>query len=407
MCGLARPCVSEYKSRSNSLNHAESWGEDLIRRFDTSFERQYWLGLALAIVAFALALDVLIRHDPISVDFHTYLAASRVGLERGWSHVYDQGLVAVAQYQMSPNQITQPFLSPPAVAFATAPLAGFPYQTAYVIWAIFCFAVFAAAMAWSGTSKGMSRWIAVIGALAPWFVMHSVNVGQVVPLVAAGAAIAWRLLRDKREVLAGVALVAIMLKPNTAVLVPFAVLFAGRFRAFASWAFATGAVGIILLLTFGMGGLSEYVTQLRGPLPYGADNLTLHGALAVTGTFALALRVLIVGAVLAASYKLRHEPGLVIPLAIVGSLVISPYLHASDLCMLAAAGFMVWETRPTWRWRAILVAGWLLASPFLYLKGYSPHLNRWPWFEYALLLAFVIAAWWPLTRRAGSRQLLA
>lgn len=360
--------------------------------------------MALAIVAFALVLDVLIRHDPISVDFHTYLAASRVGLERGWSHVYDQGLVAVAQYKLSPNQITQPFLSPPTVAFATAPLAGLPYQTAYVVWAFFCFAVFAAAMAWSATSQGMSRWIAVIGALAPWFVMHSVNVGQVVPLVAAGTVIAWRLLRDKRDVLAGVALLAIMLKPNTSVLLPFAVLFAGRFRAFASWAVATGLLGVILLLTFGVGGISEYITQLRGPLPYGADNLTLHGALAVTGAFALAIRILIVVAVLAASYKLRHTPGLVLPLAIVGSLVISPYLHASDLCMLAAAGFMVWETRPTWSWRAILVVGWLLASPFLYLKGYSPHLNRWPWFELVLLLAFVIAAWWPLTTRADSRR---
>ena len=376
----------------------------MIKRLNTSSDRQYWLGMALAIVAFALALDVLIRHDPISVDFHTYLAASRVGLEHGWSHVYDQGLVAVAQYKLSPNQITQPFLSPPTVAFATAPLAGIPYQTAYVIWAIFCFAVFAAAMAWSATSKGMSRWIAVVGALAPWFVMHSVNVGQVVPLVAAGTVIAWRFLRDRREMLAGVALLVIMLKPNTAVLVPFAVLFAGRFRAFASWMFATGALGIVLLLTFGMSGISEYVTQLRGPLPYGADNLTLHGVLGVTGAFALALRVLIVAAVLAASYKLRETPGLVIPLAILGSLVISPYLHASDLCMLAAGGFMVWETRPAWRWRAILVAGWLLASPFLYLKGYSPHLNRWPWFEYALLLAFVIAAWWPLTAWADFRR---
>lgn len=376
----------------------------MINRINVSAERRYWLAMALAIVAFALALDLLIRHDPISVDFHTYLAASRVGVERGWSHVYDQGLVAVAQYKLSPNQITQPFLSPPTVAFATAPLVGVPYQTAYVIWALFCFAAFAAAMAWSGTSKGMSRWIAVIGALSPWFVMHSVNVGQVVPLVAAASVIAWRLMRDQRDVPAGIALVAIMLKPNTSVLVPFAVLFMGRFRAFASWTVATGVLGVILLLTFGTSGISEYVTQLRGPLPYGADNLTLHGVLGITGAFALALRILIIAAVLAASYKLRETPGLVIPLALVGSLVISPYLHGSDLCMLAAAGFMVWETRRTWSWRAILVAGWLLASPFLYLKGYSPHLNRWPWFEYAFLLAFVIAAWWPLTAWADFRR---
>ncbi|HYL08568.1 MAG TPA: glycosyltransferase family 87 protein [Candidatus Udaeobacter sp.] len=367
-----------------------------------SIERRYWLALALAVVVFALALDVLIRHDPISVDFHTYLAASQVGLERGWSHVYDQSTVISEQYELDPAQRLQPFLSPPTVAFATAPLTLLPYDAAYFVWAIFCFAVFAASMAWSGTSKGLSRWIAVVGALAPWWVMHAVNVGQVVPIVAAGTVVAWRMLRDKREILAGVALLAILLKPNTAILVPVAVLFAGRFRAFASWVVGAAVLSVVVLMTFGTDGIAAYIAQLRGPLPTGADDLTLHGVLGATGAFALVVRVLIVGAVLAASYKLRETPGLVVPLAIVGSLVIAPYLHASDLCMLAGAGFMVWETRPVVSWRALLAAGWLLASPFLYLEGYSPHLKQWPWFEFALLAAFVIAAWGPLTRWADS-----
>ena len=376
----------------------------MVNRLNVPAERRYWLVLAFAVVAFALALDLLIRHDPISVDFHTYLAASQVGLDRGWSHVYDQGLVAIEQKELAPDQKSQPFLSPPTVAFAAAPLAAIPYDTAYVIWAVFCFAAFAAAMAWSGVSKGLSRWIAVVGALSPWWVMHAVNVGQVVPLVAAGTLVSWRLLREKREVLAGVALLAIMLKPNTAVLVPFAVLFAGRFKAFASWAGGIAALAVVLLLTFGTSGISDYVMQLCGPLPTGADDLTLHGALGATGAFALFLRILIVGAVLAASYKLRNSIGLVLALAIVGSLVISPYLHASDLCMLAAAGFLVWESRPAVSWRAFLVAGWLLASPYIYLKGYSLHLKHWPWFELVLLLVLVIAAWWPLTARADSRR---
>jgi hypothetical protein len=371
---------------------------------DRSIERRYWLALALGVVAFALALDVLIRHDPISVDFHTYLAASQVGLERGWSQVYDQSTVISEQYELAPGQRLQPFLSPPTVAFATAPLTVLPYGAAYVTWAVFCFAAFAASMAWSGTSKGLSRWIAVAGALAPWWVMHSVNVGQVVPLVAAGTVVAWKLLRDKRDILAGLALLAILLKPNTAILVPFAVLAAGRLRAFASWLVGAAVIAAVVLLTFGTEGIAAYITQLRGPLPTGADDLTLHGVLGATGAFALALRALIFGAVLAASYKLRDEPGLVMPLAIVGSLVIAPYLHASDLCMLAGAGFMVWETRAVVSWRALLAGGWLLSSPFLYLEGYGPHLKQWPWFEFALLAAFVIAAWRPLTSWADSRR---
>ncbi len=373
-------------------------------------ENRVALAVAFGFVALALILDVAIRHDPISVDFHTYLAAAQVGLRDGWANLYDQGLVAVQQRAISPPesgwrpaQIAQPFLSPPTVAFLTAPLAGLPLNVAYVVWAFFIFAAFALALAWAGVSTGWARWIAVIGALTPWFVMHAVNVGQVVPLVAAGTVVGWRLLRDRRDVLAGLAFVTILLKPNTAVLVPIALLFAWRVRAFATWLAGAVAVMLAVVLTMGVDGVSAYLTQLQEPLPTGADNLTLHGALYATGTFALLLRVLIVGAVLAAAYKLRSSPGLVVPLAIVGSLIVAPYLHGSDLCLLAAAAWMVWEERPAMSWRVPLAIGWVLASPYLYLKGFSPELKLWPWLEIALLLAMVIAAWWPLTMWADSR----
>src|SRR5207248_2093097 len=246
-------------------------------------------------VTVALLLDVLIRHDPISVDFHTYVAASEVVLERGWTHIYDTGLVGIEQKELAPGLVAQPFLSPPTVALLTIPLVRLPLEVAYVVWALVLFGAFAAALAWAGVSNGLSRWIAVVGALAPWWVMHAINVGQVVPLVAA------------------------------------------------------------------------------------------------------LIRVMIVAAVMGAAYKLPHSPGMVVPIAIVGSLVISPYLHASDLCMLAAAGWMVWEERTSWVLRIPLATVWVLASPYLYLRGQSPHLRQWPWLELALLLALLIAAWLPLT----------
>jgi len=379
-------------------------GEGLNTRSHVAADKRGWLALGFAVVAIALALDIGIRHDPISVDFHTYVAASQVGLEKGWSHIYDQTVVELEQRELAPGQKAQPFLSPPTVAFVTIPLVPLPFDVAYVVWALFTFGAFAAALAWAGVSKGISRWISVIGALAPWWVMHAVNVGQVVPLVAAGTVVAWRLTRERRDLLAGVALAAILLKPNTAMLVPFTLFFAGRYRVFAGFAGASLVIFLLVFATVGTSGMSDYMTQLRGPLPKGADDLTLHGALAATGAFAAVLRVVIIAAVFAAAYKLRKSPGLVIPLAIVGSLVVAPYLHASDLCMLAAAGWMVWEERTTLAWRIPLAFLWVLASPFLYLKGVSPQLRQWPWLELALLLALVIAAWLPLTAWADSRR---
>jgi len=104
------------------------------------------LSLAFAFVALALVLDVAIRNDPISVDFHTYLAAAQVGLHDGWSHVYDQGMVALQQKELVPQQVAQPFISPPTVALVTAPLAGLPFGVAYTVWAFAIFAAFALAL---------------------------------------------------------------------------------------------------------------------------------------------------------------------------------------------------------------------------------------------------------------------
>ena len=369
---------------------------------DQGVVRQTLIVAGLAVVVLALYLDVAIRHDPISVDFNTYTAAAKVGLHDGWSHIYDQGLVSIQQQQLAPGSREQPFISPPTVAMLVAPLAMLPLNTAYVVWALVGFGAFATALAVCGTSRGLGRWVAVVGALTPWWVMHAVNVGQVVPLLAAGMVVGWRLLRDRRDVLAGVVLASLLLKPNTAMLVPLALLFATRYRALAAWAATSAVVGVAAIAILGPHGMISYVDQMRGPWPTGADNMTLHGALDATGVFAALLRILIVAAVMAASFRLRESPGLVVALAIVGSLLVSPYLHGSDLCLLAAAGWMIWEERPAVAWRTLLAAGWLVASPFLYLQGHSPHLTQWPWLEIVIFLALVLAAIGPLTAWADS-----
>jgi Glycosyltransferase family 87 len=365
--------------------------------------RRAWPWFGLAVVVVALVVDLALHPQHVGIDFHTYLAAANVGLQQGWSHVYDQSLVAAAQKSLVPGEWSQPFLSPPTVAWLVAPLTGFSYWTAFGIWAVFSFLALAAALAWSGMSTGAGRWIAVVGALTPWWVLHAVNLGQVVPLVAAGIVVAWRLARDDKQIAAGVVLSVIFLKPNTAILVPVALLAAGRYRIFGAWLAAGAVLAVIALLVLGPHGLSGYVNQLRSPLPSGADALTLKGAIGATGVVAAVLRVFAVGMVLATAFRLRASPGLVMPIGVVGSLIVSPYLHASDLCLLSAAAWMVWEERTAVAWRITLVAGWLVASPFLFLTGLGPGLNRWPLIESALLLALVVTAWLPFTSAADLR----
>jgi hypothetical protein len=372
-------------------------------RSDVAAGRRFWLTLGFAIVALGLAVDIVNVDYRIGVDFHTYLAAGKVGLDDGWSHIYDQGIVALEQKELVPYQLAQPFLSPPTVAFITAPLAPLPYSIAFLVWAVFTFLAFAIALVWAGSGRGLLRWIAVVGALSTWWVMHAVDVGQVVPLVAAGVVVAWRLIREKHDIAAGLVLATILLKPNTALLVPVVLLVSGRPRAFVAWLGAATAIMGLVYATLGIHGITGYVEELLAPLPKGADSLTLHGALGASGMVALVLRLLILGITLATSYRLRESPGLAIAVGIVGSLLIAPYLHGADLCLLAAAGWMVWQERRTLPWRVGLGAAWVLASPFLYLYGRSLTLNRWPWLELALLVALFISTWRPLTGRADLR----
>jgi hypothetical protein len=366
-----------------------------------TISRRTWLRVALATTGVALALSAW-KHPMhigggFSIDFHTYLAAARVGLKAGWMHLYDQALVAVEQQNLVPDLWSQPFLSPPDVAWLVAPLTPLPYWVAFSVWAVLTFAAFAAALAWAGVSTGISRWIAVLAALSPWWVLHAVSVGQVVPLVAAGVVVAWRLLRERKDIAAGIVLAVVFLKPNTAILAPFALLVAGRYRAFGAWAAAGALIGLIALVTLGIDGLSSYVSQLLAPLPSGADSLTFKGALGVTGVAATVLRVIVVAIALVAAFKLRASPGLVMCAGIVGTLIVAPYLHGSDLCLLSAAAWFVWEERTTLAWRLPLAIGWVLASPYPLLVGLGPNLNRFPLMEYALLLALLVVAW----RRSG------
>jgi hypothetical protein len=356
--------------------------------------------LVLGIVLVAVAIDFWNRPEPIAVDFHTYLAAAHVGMSDGWSDIYEQALIDAEQKGLVPGQVAQPYLSTPPVAWLVAPLALLPYTPAYYIWAVLTLGAFILALAWSAPAGDrLGRWILVAAAVSPWWVLHAVHVGQVVPLVAACLLVAWRLLREDRHVAAGLVLTLIVLKPNTAILVPFALLAAGRFRTFAAWFTASAVVAGIAALTLGPHGVASYVSQLTGPLPRGADALTLERAIHISGAPVLILRLVIVAATLAAAFKLRGSLGLVIAVGILGSLVMAPYLHGSDLCLLSAAGFIVWIERPAPLWRATLAAGCIAASPFISMIGVGPTLDRWPLLELGLLVGLVVVAW----RVAGSR----
>jgi hypothetical protein len=347
--------------------------------------------LAFLLILIDLAVGLSNRPEPIGLDFHTYIAAAQVGLEQGWSHIYEQRLVAIAQATLVPDQRTQPFLSPPPVAWLAALLVRLPYQWAFVVWTVVTALVLAWAVVWSSPSRGIGRWLAAGLVITTWWFLIADWVGQVVPLLAVGLLVGWRLVRDYRNVAAGLVLALVLLKPNTAFLVPFALLAAGRKRTFLTWLVVAGTGLVLLLATVGVTGLAAYINELEHP-PAGTDALSLEAAFGLGGLITLALRVAIITTVLVAAFGLRTSPGLAIALATLGSLLVTPYLHLSDLTLLAAVGWIVWQERPMILWRAPLTASWILANP-LVATQITPAQNRWPLFELVWLIALAANSW--------------
>lgn len=350
----------------------------------------------LAISLYAMAVDLL--HMPgggrpgqvwAGVDFHTYLAAAVVGLRDGWASVYDQDMVRAAQAALTPYQYTQPFLSPPPAAFLVAPFAPLPYWVALSMWSTLLVVTFAMALGWSTSYRGGARIAAVGVAMAPWWVLLAVYVGQIVPLVAAAVLVSWGLLRRDREIAAGLVLSLIALKPNTAILVPFALLAAGRWRLFASWAGASIVITLAAVLIVAGDGTGDYLEAL-GQLPRGATAMTLSGAFGLTGGVAAAVRLAIVIAALLAARMLRATPGVVVSVGALASLLVAPYLHNSDLCVLVAAAYILWHETPLFR--PALVAMWLAAAPFLVVRDLGPTLGGWVSIELALFVGLVVLA---------------
>jgi hypothetical protein len=352
--------------------------------------RRHWGRLLLPLALVLVGLALWKHHEP-SVDFHTYAAAARVGLAQGWADIYDQAQVAAAQVSLVPGQVVQPFLSPPPVALLTAPLALLPYGWAFPLWSATTFAALLLALVWAGTGRNTERWAVALAAVASTWVVHAVHVGQVVPLVAAGVVLSWRLMREDRDLLAGFALSLILLKPNTAFLVPLALLFAGRVRVLAGMAIAASVVLAVTFLSVGVEGFQMYFAEVTRQLPNGADYLTIKGAFGLQAGAATGLRLVIVGIAAFAALRLRRSPGSVLAAGTVASLLATPYLHEADLCLLTAAAWLVWEEHRSLAWRGPLVAVWLLSAPVDALVGSLVPFNRWPLVEVAVLLA--LGAW--------------
>jgi len=298
--------------------------------------------------------------DNFHNDLTFYYAAAKIGLSHGWQSIYDLRLQQEALDALGSRiQIAElaRYISPPPVAWLAVPLTLLPFQVAYFVWS----ALLLAALGWTwylaAPGTGRMRLVHLAAAVGWLPVIYGLQLGQPSLLVTLGVAGSYALLRRDRPFLAGLALGALVLKPQLAFLVPAALLVSGRYRAFWGSVVAVGALALVAALVVGPDGISTYQERLSFAAGVPVNRELTIAALIGNIPVARVVQALLAIWALALAYRLRgrgHE-WVFVP-ALVGGLVASPYLHLDDLVMLGLAAWLYLRTspRPGWSWIAVI-----------------------------------------------------
>ena len=298
--------------------------------------------------------------DNFHNDLTFYYAAAKIGLSHGWQSIYDLRLQQEALDALGSRiQIAElaRYISPPPVAWLAVPLTLLPFQVAYFVWS----ALLLTALGWTwylaAPGTGRIRLVHLAAAVGWLPVIYGLQLGQPSLLVTLGVAGSYALLRRDRPFLAGLALGALVLKPQLAFLVPAALLVSGRYRAFWGSVVAVGALALVAALVVGPDGISTYQERLSFAAGVPVNRELTIAALIGNIPVARVVQALLAIWALALAYRLRgrgHE-WVFIP-ALMGGLVASPYLHLDDLVMLGLAAWLYLRTspRPGWSWIAVI-----------------------------------------------------
>lgn len=292
------------------------------------------MAVALLFLFVAVLALVTVLRDPYQMDFISYWAAARLGLEGNPAAAYD-----FAAHRAVELQATMvgglPFGYPPSFMLLVAPFALFSYPVGAVAWVVVTFALYALAVRWW---QPEFLWPAL--AMPP--VLINAITGQAGFLTAVlflgGAA-----LLPRRPFAGGLVLGLLVVKPQLGLVLPFVLLAAWQWRAIAGAAVSSVGLLLIGLIAFGWRTYEAWIGQ--------------------AGLFA---------AVASEGLAGWHRMASVYAAARFAGLDAGPawILHGLAALAALAAALWVWHRHADWGARiAALAAATLLASPYMF--GYD------------------------------------
>jgi hypothetical protein len=306
------------------------------------------LGVSVVLAIIDLQWSYTLHYKLAQPDFYVYYLAAKLGRALGWAAIYDPTVFLPPVTAAVGKPL--PYLNPPELAWLVTPLSFLPYTVGAWIWTGVLVAAFVLVWYLAAPGRRMVRLIHGLGGAVLLPVFVGVLFGQVSLVVVAAVALCWWLLSRGQPGLAGLALSALILKPQMAFLVPLALLLAGYGRAFLTWLAVSVPLGVITLWATGASVFQQISRSLQTvsgvPGPIQSSLLRqLPLPVAVIGmTFVLAASVLIL-------WRGRGDgPSRPIAVGLIASILVSPYVNFYDLSALVFAAWLILRTNPP-RWQ--------------------------------------------------------
>src|SRR5438132_14378627 len=187
--------------------------------------------------------------------------AAQLGRTHGWAAIYDPAVFLPPVTAAVGKPL--PYLNPPELAWLVTPLSFLPYPMAAGIWTGLLAAAFVFIWYLVAPGRRVVRLIHGVGAAVLLPVFVGVLFGQVSLLVVAAVALSWWFLSTGRPWLAGLALSALILKPQIAFLVPVAFVLSGYGRVVLAWLAVSVPLAIITLLAVGTAVFHHILQSLQ------------------------------------------------------------------------------------------------------------------------------------------------
>ncbi|WP_411816859.1 glycosyltransferase family 87 protein [Hyphococcus sp. DH-69] len=281
---------------------------------------------------------------PVGGDFAAFWTAAKAMAAGEMTAIYDPVTFEAWLNRIAPAQERWglSWQYPPTYFFVIGFLAYLPYGLGYAVWTGGSIAALAA----SAHASGLRHWPLVAVIFSP-VAFHTAVTGQNGFLTAAlflGAT----LLPDKRPVVAGLCAAMLTVKPQLGVLLPFAFMAGGHWRAFSVAAMGAVALGVASYLAFGIAPWAAFFESVLGTtsrISTGELPLfkmpTLYAGLAMIGlpkSLALAAHILVALMAIAATvfvWRNSRSPALKAAVVCCGAFFVAPYAYYYELIIIA------------------------------------------------------------------------